>query len=71
MCEAVLSFMNFVAGIAEDFFGLGGDVFGFLHDVLLVGMGSRFELWDKVRHDAHEATVLAAGMPDVLRDHVM
>jgi len=44
---------------------------GMERDVLLVGMGSRFELWDKVRHDAHEATVLAAGMPDVLRDHVM
>jgi MraZ protein len=40
-------------------------------EVLLVGMGTRFELWDKVRHEAHEATVLAAGMPDVLRDHVM
>jgi MraZ protein len=44
---------------------------GMERDVLLLGMGSRFELWDKVRHDAHEATVLAAGMPDVLRDHVM
>ncbi len=44
---------------------------GLERDVLLVGMGSRFELWDKVRHDAHEATVLAASMPDVLRDHVM
>jgi len=40
-------------------------------EVLLLGMGTRFELWDKVRHEAHEATVLAAGMPDVLRDHVM
>jgi len=44
---------------------------GMERDVLLLGMGSRFELWDKVRHDAHEATVLAAGLPDVLRDHVM
>lgn len=44
---------------------------GLEREVLLLGMGSRFELWDKVRHDAHEATVLAAGMPDVLRDHVM
>ena len=44
---------------------------GIERDVLLVGMGSRFELWDKVRHDAHEATVLAAGLPEVLRDHVM
>jgi len=44
---------------------------GLERDVLLLGMGSRFELWDKARHDAHEASVLAAGMPDVLRDHVM
>jgi MraZ protein len=44
---------------------------GMERDVMLFGMGSRFELWDKARHDAHEATVLAAGLPDVLRDHVM
>jgi MraZ protein len=40
-------------------------------DVLLIGMGSRFELWDKTRHDAHEATVLAAGLPDAMRDLVL
>ena len=40
-------------------------------DVVLIGMGSRFELWDKARHEAHEATVLAAGMPDAMRDMVM
>ena len=40
-------------------------------DVLLIGMGARFELWDTTRHDAHEATVLAAGLPDVLRDMVL
>jgi len=44
---------------------------GLERDVLFIGMGSRFELWDKTRHDAHEATVLAAGLPDVLRDTVM
>jgi MraZ protein len=44
---------------------------GLERDVLLFGMGSRFELWDKSRHEAHEATVLAAGLPDALRDHVM
>ena len=38
--------------------------------MLLIGMGSRFELWDKNRHDAHEATVLAAGLPDAMRDLV-
>jgi MraZ protein len=40
-------------------------------DVVLIGMGSRFELWDKARHEAHEATVLAAGMPDAMRDMVL
>lgn len=40
-------------------------------DVLLIGMGGRFELWDKARHDAHEATVLAQGLPDVMRDMVL
>jgi MraZ protein len=40
-------------------------------DVLLIGMGARFELWDKTRHEAHEATVLAAGLPDVMRDMVL
>lgn len=44
---------------------------GLEREVLLLGMGSRFELWDKARHDANEATVLAAGLPEVLRDHVM
>lgn len=44
---------------------------GLERDVLLIGMGSRFELWDKVRHDAHEATVLAAGLPSALGDHVL
>jgi MraZ protein len=40
-------------------------------DVFLLGMGSRFELWDKARYEAHEAGVLAAGLPDVLRDMVL
>jgi MraZ protein len=44
---------------------------GIERDVLLIGMGARFELWDKTRHDAHEASVLAAGLPDVLREMVL
>jgi MraZ protein len=40
-------------------------------DVLLIGMGTRFELWDKARYEAHEATVLAAGLPAGLRDLVL
>ena len=31
-------------------------------DVLLIGTGRRLELWDKERHDAVEARVVAAGM---------
>ena len=33
-------------------------------DVLLIGTGRRLELWDKQRHDAVEARVIAAGMTD-------
>jgi MraZ protein len=35
---------------------------GIARDVLLLGMGSHFELWDKVTHDAKEAEALAAGL---------
>jgi MraZ protein len=44
---------------------------GIERDVMLIGMGSRFELWDKSRYEAHEASVLAAGLPDALRDMVL
>jgi MraZ protein len=44
---------------------------GLERDVLLMGMGSRFELWDTVRHDAHEASVMAAGLPPALQDQVL
>jgi MraZ protein len=40
-------------------------------DVVLAGMGSRFELWDKARLDAHEATVFAGGIPESMRDLVL
>ncbi len=33
-------------------------------EVLLIGTGRRLELWDKQRHDAVEARVVAAGMTD-------
>lgn len=33
-------------------------------EVLLIGTGRRLELWDKARHDAVEARVIAAGMTD-------
>ena len=44
---------------------------GLARDVMLVGMGQRLELWDAARLSAHEEDVLAAGMPDVLKDHVI
>ena len=37
-------------------------------DVMLLGMGSHFELWDAQRYAAHEAEVMAQPMPDVLQD---
>ncbi len=40
-------------------------------DVVLCGMGTRFELWDKARLDAHEATQSASGIPESMRDMVL
>jgi MraZ protein len=40
------------------------DAAGLNKDVLLIGTGRRLELWDKQRHDAVEARVVAAGMTD-------
>ena len=37
-------------------------------DVVLLGMGSHFELWDRKAHAAQEAEVLAGPMPDALKD---
>lgn len=41
---------------------------GLTKDVMLLGMGSHFELWDATRYAAHEAEVMQQGMPDVLKD---
>lgn len=37
-------------------------------DVMLLGMGSHFELWDAERYAVHEAQVMAQPMPEVLQD---
>lgn len=37
-------------------------------DVMLLGMGNYFELWDAQRYAAHEAEVMASAMPDALKD---
>lgn len=41
---------------------------GLSKDVMLLGMGSHFELWDAERYAAHEAEVMAQAMPDALQD---
>lgn len=41
---------------------------GISKDVMLLGMGSHFELWDAQRYAAHEAEVMAQAMPDALSD---
>ena len=44
------------------------DAAGLNKDVLLIGTGRRLELWDKQRHEAVEARVVAAGMTDEVLD---
>lgn len=41
---------------------------GLVRDVMLLGMGSHFELWDAARYAEHEAKVMASDMPDALKD---
>ncbi len=40
---------------------------GLVRDVMLLGMGSHFELWDAQRHAEHEAEVMQSPMPDSLK----
>lgn len=44
---------------------------GLEREVDLIGMGSHFELWDRATHQAREAQVIEAGMPDAVRDIVV
>ncbi len=41
---------------------------GISKDVMLLGMGSHFELWDAQKYAAHEAEVMAQPMPEALQD---
>ncbi len=41
---------------------------GLSRDVMLLGMGSHFEIWDAAKLDESEAQAIAGGMPDVLND---
>ena len=40
---------------------------GLDREVMLIGVGSHFELWDAQRHAAHEAEVMQSPMPDSLK----
>ena len=41
---------------------------GIAKDVMLLGMGNHFELWDKATYEAKEAEAMSGAMPDVFRD---
>lgn len=41
---------------------------GLKSDVMLIGMGSHFELWDAEAHAAQEAETMEGPMPDSLKD---
>ena len=41
---------------------------GLVRDVMLLGMGSYFELWDAQRHAEREAAVMQSQMPDSLKN---
>lgn len=40
---------------------------GLVRDVMLLGLGSHFELWDAKRHAEHEADVMQSDMPESLK----
>ena len=40
---------------------------GLTKDVILMGMGNHFELWDKQIYEAKEAAALSQQMPDVFK----
>jgi MraZ protein len=41
---------------------------GLSRELMLLGMGSHFELWDAAQHAAHEAEVMKSQMPDALKE---
>ncbi len=43
---------------------------GMERDVLFMGVGDRFELWDKARYEAGEALTIAGGLPEALSNRV-
>lgn len=43
---------------------------GLTRDVMLLGLGHYFELWDRVRHDAFDAAVAQDPMPDSIKSFI-
>jgi MraZ protein len=41
---------------------------GIAREVILLGMGNHFELWDAASYQAHEAKAMQGEMPDVFKD---
>ncbi len=41
---------------------------GLSREVMMLGMGSHFELWDAARYAEHEAKVMQSDMPEALKD---
>ncbi len=41
---------------------------GLVKDVMLLGLGNHFELWDRGTHKAHEEKIMATEMPASLQD---
>ncbi|MFT4194081.1 division/cell wall cluster transcriptional repressor MraZ [Ottowia sp.] len=41
---------------------------GLMREVMLLGMGQHFELWDKAGYEAKEAEAMQAGMPEAFED---
>jgi MraZ protein len=43
---------------------------GLEREVVFMGVGDKFELWDKARYEAGEAVTIAAGLPEALQNKV-
>jgi MraZ protein len=43
---------------------------GLERDVVFMGVGDKFELWDKARYEAGEALTIAGGLPEELQNKV-
>jgi MraZ protein len=43
---------------------------GLERDVLFMGVGEKFELWDKTRYETAEALAIAGGLPESLNNRV-